>query len=223
MARSKKQYENEIRTIVVGKVASGLKKARFVEKVIAGAKKNKMVVDGDLISPESSGSITPKSDDKWLLDKDSVYVQVDNVDQLTGLPVNTIITVELEYGFSKEYYYLTPRSPRKAWRPNGWEIKRWVEFRMNNGSRFTLPDRRNPGKRRPAENTSIDRDRVAFLLSRRMEEKGHNKSNLGREFDQNGGVERVLQKAFDQALARVAELYGEAIDNAFASATFDLI
>lgn len=223
MARSKKQYENEIRTIVVGKVAAGLKKARFVERVIAGAKKNDMVVDGHLTNPEGSNSIIPKSDDKWLLDRDSVYVEVDKVDELTGLPVHTLITVELEYGLSKEYYYLSYKSPVKAWRPNGWEIKRWVQFRMDSGSKFTVPNRRKPGELIPARNTPGDRDRVAYLLSKRLERQGHNKTTLGKEFDQNGGVERVLQKAFDQALARVAELYGEAIDNAFASATFDLI
>jgi hypothetical protein len=39
----------------------------------------------------------------------------------------------------------------------------------------------------------------------------------------NANVEVTLQKGFDKALDRVAELYDQYIDDAFATATFDII
>lgn len=222
MARTKRQYENEIRTVVVGKVATEFRKAKLVSRVIQNATNNNQIVTGSLVSPEKSGSITPSSDDKWLIDKDSVRVEVLKLDKDTGIPTEIRIEVDIDYGINFKYWWLSKESPGKVWRPSGWQLMDWVERKMSRGEQFYIM---NPnGTRRPAQQTAMDRNRVAFAISRSIGKKGINKTNLTDPFFKgNENTAQVLRKGFDKALDRVAELYEAYMTEGFDNATFDLM
>ena len=79
MAFSKRQYENFIRTIVVAAVAKEFRRAKIVEGIVKRAKADGKVATGGLIRPDVTGSIIPTRDDRWLLDKKSVQVNVGRV------------------------------------------------------------------------------------------------------------------------------------------------
>ena len=223
MARTKRQYENEIRTVIVGKVGTELRKAKFVTRVINKAVSNNQVVTGGLINPERTGSITPSSDDKWLIDKDSVDVKVDSVDSATGLPLTVRIAVEIDYGLKFNYIWLSRESKVKNWKPNGYAIQDWVERKMSKGYPFYIMNPRG-GKRPARQGDAGDRNRVSYMIFRRLSDNGINKTDLTDPFmEGNSNVDKTLQRGFDKALDRIAELYDQYIDDAFATATFDII
>jgi hypothetical protein len=222
MARSKRQYENEIRTVVVGKVAKEFRKAGLVSKVIEKAKANNQVVTGGLINPEQSKSIFPTSDDNWLIDRDSVNVTVSAVDNLTKLPVDVRIEVDIEAGLSYKYWWLSSESKSKSWKPDGWKIQDWVEKRLRRGTPFYII---NPnGTTRPAKNNAMDRNRISYMVFKKLTEKGIDKTDLTDPFIKgNNSAAKVAQRGFDKAIERVAELYDTYIVDGFANATIDLI
>ena len=222
MARTKRQYENEIRTVVVAKVAKEFRRAKLVSKVIERAKNNGQVVTGNLINPEQSKSMYPTSDDNWLLDRDSVRVEVNAVDELTKLPVEVRIEVDLEVGLNYKYWWLSSESKTKSWKPDGWKIEDWVENRMKKGTKFYII---NPnGTRRPAEQNAMDRNRVSYMVFKKISEEGIKKTDLTDPFVKgNNNAASVAKRGFDKAIKRVAELYDTYIVEGFANATLDLI
>lgn len=222
MARTKRQYENEIRTVVVAKVAKEFRRAKLVSKVINKARNNGQVVTGGLINPEQSGSMYPTSDDNWLLDRDSVSVEVSAVDDLTKLPVEVRIEVDIEVGLNYKYWWLSSESKTKSWKPDGWRIEDWVENRMKKGTQFYII---NPnGTRRPAEQNAMDRNRVSYMVFRKISKEGIDKTDLTDPFVKgNNNAASVAKRGFDKAIERVAELYDTYIVEGFANATLDLI
>lgn len=222
MARTKRQYENEIRTIVVAKVANEFRRAKLVSQVISNAKNNGQVVTGGLISPDTSGSIFPSADDKWLINRDSVSVEVGSIDKLTKLPLEVRVEVDIEYGLNYKYWWLSTESGQKSWKPDGWKIENWVENKMRKGKQFYII---NPnGTRRPAQQNAMDRNRVSYMVFRKISEKGIDKTNLTDPFVKgNNNAANVARRGFDKAIERIGELYDTYIVDGFANATIDII
>ena len=71
---SKKQFENRVKVITVAAVGKEFKKAKIIERIIKAAKAKGHVATGKLTNPKKSRSITPFSDDRWLIRKDAVKV-----------------------------------------------------------------------------------------------------------------------------------------------------
>jgi hypothetical protein len=62
------------------------------------------------------------------------------------------------------------------------------------------------------------------MIFKRLSNNGINKTDLTDPFMKgNSNVDTTLQRGFDKALDRIAELYDQYIDDAFATATFDII
>lgn len=207
MARTKQQYENEIRTIVVGRVSSAFRKSKILSKILQAADSNNFRAFGNFAKPEQSNSISPNRDDRWLLDPDSVVVSVEMKD---GLPVQTIIAVRIKLGLSEKYYYFSPKAGVKNWWPSGWETERgsgiinWVRRKMQNGTSFYWKDRH--GNEVPVTNPYSKKVySVAYIISRSIKKEGLKKRpNVFSPFDD---AETLLEKAFISTQDRIAELY----------------
>lgn len=223
MARSKAQYENEIRTIVVGKVATSLRRARILSKIIESAENDDFFASGDFINPTKSGSLAPSKDDSWLVDPDSVVVSIDMKD---GFPVNAIVRVAIKLGVNERYYYLSHKTPKKAWWPSGWETSRgpglinWVRRKIQNGYEDFYYQHPTKGEIPVNDPRSKYVYSVAYLVGRKISERGHSKRTWASPFDD---VDSVLAKALQQAGERIAELYQEATFEAIEDIYLDFI
>ncbi len=144
--RSPKQLEGDIRLVVVAAIAKEFRKSAIIARVISNIKSQGMVVRGGLANPKKSKSLIPTSDDRWLVNKDSVRVSV--VTNSKGVVRDIFVRLNIEYGVNpkSDYYYLAEGTKRKKWSPNGNRIKKWVQDRMAKGDSFYTYD--SKGKRR---------------------------------------------------------------------------
>jgi len=200
MARSAKQYENQIKVIVVAALSKEFRKAGIVGKVIKNARKNNQVATKELVSPQSSNSIIPSRDDRWLISKDAVVVRVGSV--LHGIPQIVKMEINIEYGLSKKYYWLTENSPKKSWMPDGVEIMKWIKAKGDRGN-FKYKGRR----------ADLSKDyqvkSIGWIISKSIQEKGIRKTNILNPFkDKKNGVEATVGKALPSVYNRLNSLYG---------------
>lgn len=206
MARTKAQYENEIRTIVVAKVISEFRKARIIERIRGFVKMNNNVYTGALAEGKDN-TLFPNRDDQWLINKESVEVVVTNVDS-NGLPDEIIIKVTLDYGVNYKYLGMSKRS-KTIWQrlPNGYAIQDWVEARINAGGIFLIEKTKDnwvPARRGNAS----DRNRAAYMIARKIKAEGITKTNFDRPFNE---VEDRLNLGLSRAEKRIVELYESSV------------
>lgn len=206
MARSAKQYENQIKVIIVAALARGFKKAAIVDRIVSKAKSLNQVATKGLILPELTGSVIPSRNDRWLIKKDAVIVRVGAMKY--GVPQFVKIQINLEYGFSEEYYWLTEESPKAAWHPDGRQIAKWIKAK---GDRGNFEYR---GKRLDV-NKDYQVKSVAYVISRSISKNGIRKTSLFNPFkDSNNGVEAVVNKALPSVYERINLLYGAELESA---------
>jgi len=201
MARTTKQYENEIRTIVVAALSKELRKSGMIKKIVNYAKSNNQVVTKRLTLPSASGSITPSTDDRWLVKRDSVKVKVSSVSN--GVPKDVRVNIKLEYGFDFEYLYLTEKvKSRKKWWPNPDALKLWVKNKASRGNSFEYKGRQmNPNKESEVSS-------VAYLIGKHISKKGIKPTKLASPFDdKRNGVKASIAKANAIISRRIYELY----------------
>lgn len=204
MARSKKQYENEIKVIIVAALSREFRKAAIVNNVVSKAKSLNQVATKALVNPETTGSVIPSRNDRWLINKNSVIVKISSMKY--GVPQLVRMKLNLEYGLSEEYYWLTTESPAKTWRPNGEEIVRWIKVK---GSRGNFHYNGKPLD--TSKNSQVRR--VAWLISNSIENKGIKKTDLFKPFkDKKNGVEAVVNRALPRIYQRITLLYGASIE-----------
>jgi len=206
MARSAKQYENQIKVIIVAALARGFKKAAIVDRIVSKAKSLNQVATKGLIFPELTGSVIPSRNDRWLIKKDAVIVKVGAMNY--GVPQFVKIQINLEYGLSEEYYWLTEESPKASWHPDGNQIANWIKAKGNRGN-FEYR----------GKSLDVNKDyqvrSVAYVISRSISRKGIRKTSLFNPFkDSNNGVEAVVNKALPSVYERINLLYGAELESA---------
>tara|TARA_R110002167_G_scaffold9942_8_gene45866 strand:- start:5397 stop:6071 length:675 start_codon:yes stop_codon:yes gene_type:complete len=208
MARSKAQYENEIRTIVVGKVGSSLRREKILSSIINKAKDDNFIAFGKFINPESSGSISPKKDDEWFLDPDSIYVSVDMRD---GYPSNAIIKLSVKLGLDEKYYYFSKRAQsQSSWWPSGWGNERgpgvinWIRQKIRNGSTNFYRLGKDGQKRFITSPNDPAIYSVSFVIARHIASQGLKKRDFTDPFNR---VDKIIDKALASAGERIGELY----------------
>lgn len=225
MARSKAQYENEIRTIIVGKLGSELRRAKILKAIVDRATDDGFVAFENFIKPERSNSLNPKKDDEWLLDTDSLYVVVEMKD---GFPVNATARVSIKLGIDYKYYYLSDKTPVKTWWPGGWPsengrgLESWIAQKIRMGSKdFYYTSGRTGNKTQitsPYDVVGIAK--ASYVIAKSISSQGHNKRDFAKPFDRMDGV---LKKAMIKVQERVAQLYEEATLEAIEDIYTDLI
>jgi hypothetical protein len=202
--RSPKQLEGDIRLVVVAAIAKEFRKSAIIARVISNIKSQGMVVRGGLANPKKSKSLIPTSDDRWLVNKDSVRVSV--VTNSKGVVRDIFVRLNIEYGVNpkSDYYYLAEGTKRKKWSPNGNRIKKWVQDRMAKGDSFYTYD--SKGKKKRA--TSKDIKKISYLIARSLKKKGLRKRSFANPFEyKRNGVEATLRKAKRNYEGRIYEKY----------------
>lgn len=206
MAFSRKQYENFIRTIVVAAVTKEFRRAKIIEGVINRAKADGKVATGGLIRPDLTNSIIPTRDDRWLLDKKSVQVNVGKV--VYNVPLKISVELNIEYGTDPDYVFT--RSDINAQRkrgslPNFGNIKTWIIAKTTRG----LLNFKYRGK--PLDvNNEKQVSRVAYVVMRSIAAKGISKKYRSDYFKPvKNQVQKVLEAGISKASDRIIEKYQE--------------
>lgn len=205
MKRSAKQFENQIKVIIVAALAKEFKRAKIVERIIAKAKSLGQVATGGLVTPRLTASVIPSRDDRWLVKKDAVIVRVTSMKY--GVPTFASIRVNISYGLAKEYYWLTEESESKVWRPNGVQIMNWIKAKGASG-RFKYRGKDlDTSKEYQVKN-------VAYHISKSIASKGIRKTKLFSPFkDPSNGVQSTVNRALPKAYGRMSSLYGTALES----------
>lgn len=218
MAFTKRQYENFIRTIIVAAVAKEFRRAKIIEGVIKRAKADGKVATGGLIRPDVTNSIIPTRDDRWLLKRESVKVNVGKV--MYNVPTNVSVELNIEYGVDPDYIY-TRRDINAQWPlgklPNVDRIKTWVIAKSSRG----LLNFKYRGKPLDVDNEK-QVSRVAFAVRRSIGRKGIStkyKSNYFKPVKDE--VNEALRIGVAKASDRIVEKYQEDIYNSIVN-TIDI-
>lgn len=206
MAFSKRQYENFIRTIVVAAVAKEFRRAKIVEGIVKRAKADGKVATGGLIRPDVTGSIIPTRDDRWLLDKKSVQVNVGRV--VYNVPLKISVELNIEYGTDPDYVFT--RSDTDAQWPRGTfpdvnKIKTWIVAKTSRG----LLNFKYRNKPLDVSNEK-QIERVAYVVGRSISRKGVNRKYKSDYFKPvKNQVQKVLEAGISKASDRIIEKYQE--------------
>ena len=205
MARSAKQYENQIKVILVASLAKEFKKADIIGKVISNAKANRQIATKSLINPQLTKSIIPSRNDRWLINKNSVVVKVGSVNY--GVPKIVKMRINIEYGLDEKYYWLSEDSSNKRWMPDGKEIMKWIKVKGDRGN-FKY-------KGKPADlSKEYQVKSIGWIISKMISAKGIKKTNILNPFkDKQNGVEATVGKALPSVYKRLNLLYGAELEN----------
>lgn len=186
MARSPSQIALTARVIMIASLTKEFRKSAIISKIISIAKNKGMEVTGDLANPKGSGSITPSSDDRWFIKRESLQVFVGPI--AFGVPSYIRFKIAPNYEISKKYFYLTEQSDNKKWFPNVNRIKEWV--------------------RKKGIANSAETSKVAWAIAKSIAKKGIKKTNLANPFFyKNTGVSATIERGARRGMARVSELY----------------
>ena len=205
-----KQIQNNIRTIVVFATIKQFQKAAIISSIINSAKANDLIATGQLISPETSDSIIPSADDRWLVPRKSfkkiISVRVYGSKLSSGdfFPSSVYIKVNLgDYGLAPKYKDLALNAPDGPYIDNYFKreqgdmidrIEQWIEDKMDRGYSFYYQDRK--GNKVPLRlGDKINTARAAFPIMRKISQQGPDKVDFARAFNK---VEATLQKASQQ-------------------------
>lgn len=195
---SKKQFENRVKVIAVAAIGREFKKAKIIEGIIKKAKQKGHVATGKLTNPKKSRSLTPFSDDRWLIRKDAVKVTA------LRLPSNQFIvlnlTVRVRYGLNGKYQNLSQAfSNNKKWRPPVSAIAKWIRAKQKRGQFSDV--------------ASKDVRRVAFAIATKIEQKGIKKTSFANQFfNKQTGVQAVLNRGINKTVTRLDFLYASSIE-----------
>lgn len=208
MAFSKRQYENFIRVIVVAAIAKEFRKAKIIESAVKKAITDGKVATGGLIRPDVTGSMIPSRDDRWLIKKEAVQVNVGSV--VYNTPLRVSVNIQLEYGTDENYIY-TRRELNAKWPlgklPNVNRIKTWIIAKSSRGMiNFTY-------RGKPLD-TSNDKQvtRMAFTIRRSIGRKGIKEKYKSNYFEKVGDkAEKAVQAGLRKASDRIVEKYQQEI------------
>ena len=210
---SLKQIQNNVKTIVVFAVVKQFQKAAIIESVIQSIKANDLIATGQLASPETSGSIIPSADDRWLVPRKnikkivSVRVYGSKLSDGTIFPSSVKIKVNLgNYGLAAKYKNLAFNAPEGPYddsfsKDTGYMIDRieaWIENKMDRGYSFYYLD--NKGNQRPlVQGDRINRTRAAYPIMRKLSKEGPEKVDFASAFNKVEGVLRTASEKIEEA------------------------
>lgn len=210
---SLKQIQNNVKTIVVFAVVKQFQKAAIIESVIQSIKTNDLIATGQLASPETSGSIIPSADDRWLVPRKnikkivSVRVYGSRLGDGTIFPASVKIKVNLgDYGLAAKYKSLALNAPEGPYddsfsKDTGYMIDRieaWIENKMDRGYSFYYLD--NKGNQRPlVQGDRINRTRAAYPIMRKLAKEGPDKVDFASAFNKVEGVLRTASEKIEEA------------------------
>ena len=210
---SLKQIQNNVKTIVVFAVVKQFQKAAIIESVIQSIKANDLIATGQLVSPETSGSIIPSADDRWLVPRKnikkivSVRVYGSKLSDGTVFPSSVKIKVNLgDYGLAAKYKNLAFNAPEGPYddsfsKDTGYMIDRieaWIENKMDRGYSFYYLD--NKGNQRPlVQGDRINRTRAAYPIMRKLSKEGPEKVDFASAFNKVEGVLRTASEKIEEA------------------------
>jgi hypothetical protein len=203
MAFNQRQYENLIRTIVVGAVAKEFRKAKIIKKATDRAVKDGKIATGALSRPDVTGSMIPTRDDRWLLNKDSIIVRVGSVEN--GLPSAISVDVKVDFGVDEDYAFtrkdINAKYPNKF--PNLDNIKVWIKSKSQRGLiRFDYN-----GKPADLNNDKVV-SRIAYAVGRKIKKEGISKRYRSNYFKPvENEVDKVLSIAMFNASQRILDKY----------------
>lgn len=195
---TKKQFENRVKVIAVAAIGREFRKAKIIETILKKAKQKGHVATGKLTNPKKSRSITPFSDDRWLIRKDAVKVSS------LRLPSNQFIvmnlTVRVRYGLNGKYQNLsTAFASGKKWTPPPSAIARWIRAKKKRGQFSDVANK--------------DVRRVAFAIAKSIGEKGIKKTTFANQFfNKQTGVQAVLNRGINKTASRLDFLYASSIE-----------
>lgn len=203
---SLKQIRSNLTTVVAFAVIKQFRRAAIIDSVLQSIRSNDLIASGKLASPETSNSIIPSADDRWLVPRKyakkivSVRVYGSRLSDGTQFPASVKIKVDLgDYGLDNKYRALAtdaPDRPREDLHEgeSGYMIDRieaWMEDKMDRGFSFYYLD--NDGKQIPlAQGDRVNRPRAAYPIMRKLVEEGPEKVDFASAFDR---VEMVLNKS----------------------------
>jgi len=202
-----KKIQNNLRTVVVFAVIKQFRKAGIIQSVIDSVKSNDLIATGKLADPDSSNSILPSADDRWLVPrknekkKVSVRVYGSRLSDGTMFPSSVKIRVDLGgYGLSPRYKTLAVNAPEGPYVNNFFakdkgdmidRIMSWMDAKMSRGHLFYYTD--NDGNQVPLRKSdAINKPRAAFPIMRKISREGPNKVDFASAFNK---VESVLRKS----------------------------
>lgn len=193
------QFNNRVKVIAVARVGAEFKKARIISRIIAAAKNEGHVATGKLTTPEKSRSLTPFSDDRWLIRKDAVRVR--SVELPSKEFAVLSIRFNIRYGLNGKYQNLSQSfASGKKWFPPVNAIARWIRVKKGQGEFSNVADK--------------DVKKVAFAIARKQENKGIKKTNFASAFfDRRTGVKATLRKGVKGMNKRLDELYAASVEN----------
>ena len=210
---SLKQIQNNVKTIVVFAVVKQFQKAAIIESVIQSIKANDLIATGQLASPETSGSIIPSADDRWLVPRKkikkivSVRVYGSRLGDGTIFPASVNIKINLgNYGLAAKYKNLAFNAPEGPYddsfsKDTGYMIDRieaWIENKMDRGYSFYYLD--NKGNQRPlVQGDRINRTRAAYPIMRKLSKEGPEKVDFASAFNKVEGVLRAASEKIEEA------------------------
>jgi len=192
------QFKNKVKVITVARVGAEFKKAKIIKSILDSAKANGHVATGQLTTPSQSRSLTPFSDDRWLIRKDAVKVSA------VALPNKeyavTGLTIRVRFGLNGKYQNLSQAfSEGKKWFPPVNAIARWIRAKKGQGEFSDVSDK-NVRK-------------VAFAIALKQEQNGIKRTNFAnRFFDRRTGVQATLNKGLRATEKRLDTLYATSIE-----------
>lgn len=201
------QFRNRVKTIVVAKVSNEFKRAAIVKRILENAKDKGHVSTGKLTNPSGSRSITPFSDDRWLIRKDAVRISVVELPSRQYMVSNIRVTVR--YGLNYRYQQLASYTAKNIWTPPREDIAQWIKNKINQGKTFEYG-----GKRLIAtDETKIKK--LSYIIARSIGEKGIKKTSFANPFiNKRNGVEPTLNRGIAKAMERIDFLYATSVDRA---------
>tara|TARA_R110000803_G_scaffold156428_1_gene220999 strand:+ start:582 stop:1202 length:621 start_codon:yes stop_codon:yes gene_type:complete len=196
------QFKNKVKVIAVAKIGAAFKKSKIVERIIKSAKDKGHVATGKLTSPTSSRSITPFSDDRWLIRKDAVKVQVVRLPSQEFAVRN--ISVKVRYGLNGKYQNLsTAFQQRKAWMPPVNAIANWIRAKQGRGEFGDVKAK--------------DVRRVAWGIAIKIKREGIKQTSFANHFfNKTNGVQATLNKGVNETAKRLDQLYAASVDKSIA-------
>ena len=197
---SASQFNNRVKVIAVAKIGQAFKKSAIITRILASAKAKGHVAKGGLTNPSKSRSITPFSDDRWLIRKDAVKVK--SIELPSGERAVLDIKVTVRFGLNGKYQNLSTAFTNGAkWYPPINAIAEWIRLKKRQGQFTDVKDSRVRS--------------LAFAISKKIGQDGIKATNFANHFfNKRNGVQATLDKGLANTTLRLDELYATSVDRA---------
>lgn len=221
---SEAQYRNIIKVIVVAAISRELRKAKIVERVVKRIKRDKLVATRELSTPKLTGSILPSTDDRFLINKNSVVIDIIRMSQYgKQYPMVANVSVNIRYGLDEpKYRMLVAGTPYREKGVPEAALSEWISVKKNqrsqfrNGRGFYVQTKGKDGKRKEIaydESKAWHRNQLRYILNMSIKYSEFKSDFLKPFDDKQRGVAASVNKARPKIINRLEELYETQIRN----------